>query len=368
MKQKCLHIISIALGMVLVLLYGGCAADSTNESVEAPLREVHFMLGAHNYADMTSTNIHRALPNGYVIYDDFSPKIPVDEAALRCYMTQGNEIKFQGNLTYKSDIWVSKIPLDNGVYHVYGLMPGAEAGKVKLNTLSGDNFANGAIMTINGLNSVTTSDVCAIVGVKGASSKVGIADVGIELGKFSYDAQNDGTYVYLLIDHLYAAIQLNMNISSDYNALRTIKLTKLTLRSKTVKTANVTATLTPNITNASPLTEPLPTVTTAVSGEGTEVEIYKGVEQELEENKDLTFVACTAPISTNTQFVMKTIYNVYDRKGNLIRKDCTAENVLNLPTGGLTRGQKYTFNLTVNPTYLYVLSDPDLDNPTVTVN
>jgi hypothetical protein len=65
---------------------------------------------------------------------------------------------------------------------------------------------------------------------------------------------------------------------------------------------------------------------------------------------------------------METTYNVYDRKGNLIRKDCKAKNVLNLPTGGLTRGQKYTFNLTVNPTYLYVLSDPDLDNPTITVN
>jgi hypothetical protein len=27
-----------------------------------------------------------------------------------------------------------------------------------------------------------------------------------------------------------------------------------------------------------------------------------------------------------------------------------------------------TLLLTVNPTYLYVLSDPDLDNPTITVN
>ena len=368
MKEKCLHIISITLGTVLALLYGGCTSDSTNEPVEASLRELHFMLGAHNYADITPQNTHRALPNGYVIYDEFLPKIPFDEATLRCYMTQGQEVKFQGNLTYKTDTWVSKIPLDNGVYYVYGLMPGTEAGKVKLTPLS-DNFENGAVMTVNGLNALVTSDVCTIVGVRGAASKVGIAEVGIELGKFGYDAQNDGSYIYMLIDHLYAAIQLNVNINSNYNTLRTIKLTKLTLRSKMANTVNVTTTLTPNTTNTSPLTATPPTVTIAVEGEGAEVEIYNGEEQELMEDNDyLTFLACTAPIATNTQFVMKTTYNVYDRKGNLIRKDCTAENVLNLPIGGLTRGQKYTFNLTVNPTYLYVLSDPDLDNPTVTIN
>jgi hypothetical protein len=31
------------------------------------------------------------------------------------------------------------------------------------------------------------------------------------------------------------------------------------------------------------------------------------------------------------------------------------------------RGKRYTVNLTIQPTYLYVLSDPDLDSPTVTV-
>jgi len=31
------------------------------------------------------------------------------------------------------------------------------------------------------------------------------------------------------------------------------------------------------------------------------------------------------------------------------------------------RGWKYAVNLTINPTYLYMLSDPDLDNPTVVV-
>ena len=374
MKHKCLHIINIAFGIATVLFLGGCSSDdSTQESVEVPMREIHFMLGSHNYTDVTSDASRRALPEGYVVYDNLSPQIPADEAGIKCFLTRANETIFNGTLTYKSGAWTSKIPADEGVYYVYGMMPNSEASKVTLTPLSGDDFANGAKMEIDKLNAVTASDVCAIVGVKGAASKVGIENSGIELGKFSFNAV-DGTFIYLLIDHLYAALQLNMNINSEYNALRTIKLTKLTLKSNSVtKTYKVTATMTPNETNTSPLA-----VTYAATTEdGKEIELYNGkgkgengqdIEKELEVDKYIQFLACTVPLSTNTQFEMETTYNVYDRKGNLIRKNCTAKNVLNLPTGGLARGQKYTFNLTVNPTYLYVLSDPDLDNPTVVVN
>lgn len=374
MKHKCLHIINIAFGIATVLFLGGCSSDdSTQESVEVPMREIHFMLGSHNYTDVTSDASRRALPEGYVVYDNLSPQIPADEAGIKCFLTRANETIFNGTLTYKSGAWTSKIPADEGVYYVYGMMPNSEASKVTLTPLPGADFENGAVMEIDKLNAVTASDVCAIVGVKGAASKVGIENSGIELGKFSFNA-DDGTFIYLLIDHLYAALQLNMNINSEYNALRTIKLTKLTLKSNSVtKTYKVTATMTPNETNTSPLA-----VTYAATTEdGKEIELYNGkgkgengqdIEKELEVDKYLQFLACTLPLSTNTQFEMETTYNVYDRKGNLIRKNCTAKNVLNLPTGGLARGQKYTFNLTVNPTYLYVLSDPDLDNPTVVVN
>ena len=59
--------------------------------------------------------------------------------------------------------------------------------------------------------------------------------------------------------------------------------------------------------------------------------------------------------------------------GNLIRKDCQAENTIDLRKwfGNdlmTTRGHSYSLTITVLPTYLYVLSDPDLDNPTLTIN
>jgi len=97
------------------------------------------------------------------------------------------------------------------------------------------------------------------------------------------------------------------------------------------------------------------------------VVIYDGDEQQLSPSSALDFLACVAP-GANQSFVLKTTYNVYDRNGNLIRKDRTTENTLTIPDGSkLTSGKKLIFRLTVNPTYIYVLSDPDLDDPKVTV-
>ena len=184
MKQKCLHIINIAFGIATVLFLGGCSSDdSTHEPVETPMRELHFMLGSHYYTDVTSDVSRRALPDGYVVYDDLSPQIPADEAGMRCFLTREGETKFNGTITYKSGTWVSKIPADEGTYYIYGLMPSSEAGKVKLTPLSGNDFKNGAVMEIDKLNAVTASDVCAIVGVKGASIESRHRKFGYRIGK-----------------------------------------------------------------------------------------------------------------------------------------------------------------------------------------
>ena len=374
MKHKCLHIIKIAFGIATVLSLWSCSSnDSTHEPVEAPKRELHFMLGSCNYQDVTPETSRRALPEGYVLYSELTPKLPLDGASLRCFITQNNEVVGYGNVSYNSGSWVSAISQAVGVSYIYGLMAGNEASNVTL-TPQSDNFENGASMVIEGLNPLINSDICTIVGVKGATADVGFDNVDIKRGGFAYDVQTDGTFIYLLIDHLYAALQLNMNISSEYNALRTIKLTKLTLRSSSVtKKVNMTVNLTPNISNTLPFTTP--TLEQQTSADAEPVVLYDGAEKTLEETNNLVFVACTAPMAANTQFEMTTTYNVYDRKGNLIRKDCEAKNVLKLTKsdsdqilpGGLAHGQKYTFNLTVNPTYLNVLSDPDLDNPTITI-
>ena len=71
-------------------------------------------------------------------------------------------------------------------------------------------------------------------------------------------------------------------------------------------------------------------------------------------------------------------YDIYDKNPkkdsdgnliyNLVRKDSEATNTLPLSKvingfTALERGKKYSIRLTVKPTYLYVMSDDDLNNP-----
>ena len=92
----------------------------------------------------------------------------------------------------------------------------------------------------------------------------------------------------------------------------------------------------------------------------------------LDETEPLSTTVCFAPGMSYTTlgFKLTTVYDVYDRKGNLIQANRQAENDLSrlAAVTALTRGQQATINLTVNPDFLYQLSDPDLDNPTIVLN
>ena len=73
-----------------------------------------------------------------------------------------------------------------------------------------------------------------------------------------------------------------------------------------------------------------------------------------------------------TKFGLICKYDVLDKNDNVVRENCTVENMLDLSTlferDLLARGYMYCVNLTLAPTYLYVMSEPDLDNPTLIVN
>jgi hypothetical protein len=67
-----------------------------------------------------------------------------------------------------------------------------------------------------------------------------------------------------------------------------------------------------------------------------------------------------------TTFTLRCTYDVYDAKGNLVRPDCSAENKITIAQT-FYEGTSYTVPLTIEPTYLYQLSEFDLDNPTIKV-
>ena len=64
-----------------------------------------------------------------------------------------------------------------------------------------------------------------------------------------------------------------------------------------------------------------------------------------------------------TYMTLTCTYDVCGTDGTTIRPDCTASNKMRV--SGMDHGKMNTVTVTIAPTYLYVLTDPDLNNPTI---
>ncbi len=288
----------------------------------------------------------------------FSPYTPDKRTIMGVYMLLSENLPAdwtdptEKSITY-SDKWHAYFEVTaDKTYTVYGYMPKTgDMGSTLTKTT-----ADAATLNITGIKPVTTDDVCIITGVKDTN-------VGLKEGQFSWytPVGADTYYINILMDHLYAAAQFRLKIDAEYANLRTIKLKTMTL-STNKGSVNATVTLTHNTTGASPISN----VDFAPSGSSDAVLVFNSdTGTALDKDTPVDINACFAPTLSNN-LTMITTYDVYDRKGNLIRENCEATN--KLPNLAAVRGQKVQVNLTVNPTYLYVLSEPDLDNPTIKIN
>jgi hypothetical protein len=286
-------------------------------------------------------NGHRAAPSGFSAYT------PDKVTDLGIYMLSTGESYTERLIRY-IDRWFAyfnAVPDKN--YTVYGYMPKAEGMSSSLSSVT----SGGATMTISGMKPVTSDDICIVTGVKET-------DIGLQEGQFGWymATANDNFHMYLLMDHLYASVKFSMKIHEDYAVLRTVKVKTMKLK---VNAASVDAevTLTHNTVGESPITGNVNYTTT---GSSYEAEIFNDEEgQALSTVTPMAVTACFAP-SFSSNLTLVTTYDVYDSKGNLIRANCTATN--KLPALGARRGERVQVNMMVSPTYLYVLSDKDLDN------
>ena len=255
------------------------------------------------------------------------------------------------SITY-SDKWHAYFEVEkNKTFTVYGYMP--KTGDMSSSLTK--TTAEAATLTIRNIKPITTDDICIITGVKAA-------DEGLKEGQFSWywPIGDDNYKIYILMDHLYAAALFRMKIDAEYASLRTIKLKTMTLRTD-CESVIATISLTHNTIGASPVSSP----TYTASGSSDAIVIFNNDEgSALDKDTPVDINACFAPTLSNN-LTMVTTYDVLDRKGNLIRENSTATN--KLPNLDATRGQRVQVNMTVNPTYLYVLSEPDLDNPTIKI-
>ena len=281
-----------------------------------------------------------------------------------------------------------------GNYYAYGFIPRDAADDATIDHLYIDDveqpWSKGAVLTILGLKSIAT-DPCVIIGAKEGPNdhetnglRAGDFKFKLDTGKRTIKVNGEDkevikeNYLYFLFDHLYSAFSISMRVDGTYHALRHIYLKKIYLRTETAtgtspNKTNVTITLQSNSKGDNPIVGDI-TFTSAdpVDEPPTDRLIYNNSAGYPLTDEYSMFLGHFMPKSVS-KLILTSVYDVYDRNDkNLIRKDCSATNTMLISKlfDGQTvsnRGWKYKVRLTINPTYLYVMSDPDLNNPTVIV-
>ena len=340
---------TVLLLMMAAVLLNACSSDSpeaqVNPAGEASVDHVvHLTSFATSY--MESGSAHRVAPVGYSDYSaDAATEMGIYVLLPEDYAAPN--VPTEQLIKYDGAKWHAHFSvLKDKTYAVYGYLPkvtGMSSTLVK-------TTADAATLTITGMKPLTTDDICIITGVKET-------EAGLKEGSFSWyqTVTNDDYYIYMLLNHLYASVKFSMKVDEEYAQLRTIKLKTMTL---SVNQASVNAAVTlHNTEGTSPITSVTYTLTT---GDNCAAEIFNDAEgQALSSTTPIAVSACFVP-TLSSDLTLFSTYDVYDSKGNLIRANCKATN--KIPNLEASRGQRVQLNMKVDPTYLYVMSDKDLDN------
>ncbi len=317
-------------------LFMGCTDSNTNESPGEPLR----IVGMTRSGDETNVS---------------------DPMSVKLFLDDGNTTPIPSDiLTYPTSTTTSLRVKPGADYHVFGFLP-SNANGTNGNSSVAVN-SNTATLTIENLAPLSTDDVCVVIGVKGklASNEKVVA------GSFKYHAPEnteEGFGVSLLVDHLFAAMDFNLSVDATYDAIRTIKLKKVVMKSTGAQKVTAVITLTMNNNGTNPITD------IEFTNSGTaqeELILYQS------EDAKGTALDVTTPIeftgfygagisSLGSTLSIESTYDIYDKDGNLIDKDRKAVNNLATVLTNITRGKKVKLNMKVIPTYLYVLSDSDAE-------
>lgn len=319
-----------------------------------------------------------------------------DGSKLWLALTSGTTVDSKGIYTYTKsgsvDVWTGGVMVREAKqYYLYGVMsPTGDItdGANPTCTITSGDFSERATLTIKGQPTMVAEGLvpCVVVGVNRAPASS--TTWGVKEGCFDYMGvlKHGEDKVQLLVDRLYAALSFSFTIDPDYANLRTIKLKKMTMTAAagTKATVDITVQLEAKTNETSPIVSV--SATPVASTENLDpvivfdnfdaVENFTGVDI-----TDLTSVkqtaattlggkiksACFAPGVANG-LSLTCVYDVYDKEDNNLGERTAVNSLSNVvTTGTLPYGHRKPIVLKVNPTYLYILSDADLDNPTITI-
>lgn len=386
--------------LLAALLLTACSKDSDvtgGEPVPAPSPSNP----TPSVPDVTESPL-RLVAATRALIDDVSPAGEAFDPIQFFLMSGEND----GTMTHKTEgefiydptttpNWSSNIGLKNASNCIYGFSPASAALATIAPMSEGTSYKNGAKLTLTDISPVTGSDICVIVGVKHGKTAedVAVSDMN-HLGKFYFVKATQNNYVSLLLDHLFAKISFSVKIDGEYHKMRSIKVKKIELLSdKTLTKVEIPLTATANESGEDPLgtivyttdevagDADLPSGTIYDCAADTDPNHSDGVD--LPEDNSWVIPGYFAPSGAAEAAIGRHLsvrftydvyaYDVFDNNNKVrVREDCVSVNKLPAVTIGkekadLKRGQSTTITLTVKPTYLYMLAEEELNNPTIVV-
>ena len=335
--------------MLLLLMMVSCSQDSSNDGIDEP---------QNNLLRLSSVTRSSS---------EFTPS---EGNSIKMYVMTKDAQYSEGNFNYTTSWANSNIRVkEHEQYYMYGFMPGSYESSISATAteLNGD-YSRGADLTISDLPIFTSQDICAIVGVQRISATSEATNI-VE-GNFGYlSGLNSENYVNLLMDHLYGELALRFKVDADYYALRHIKLKSVTLNydnGQENTAANVSVTV--RLRNGYGLVLTNSIAYTPSGNKASHTFLADG-STFLNSNATAIGSGVKCPPSlfdpAGTYMTLTCTYDVCsaDDTHNVIRANCTASNKMRV--SGMDHGKTNTVTVTIAPTYLYVLTDPDLDNPTI---
>ena len=355
-----------------LLLLSGCSASSSEDDLQQP-EQVTLQLRAVTRTD-----------GAFEIPDANKPASSIKLFLATLTPTNENPNNYsltEGSFSYKNSQWSSTNSLNPLIvkeetpYYLYGYMPSSISAT---QSAPDGDYSKGINLSFTGLPAITSDDICVLVGVQlvGANST---DSPTVTEGQYGFRSNIKGqNYVNLLMAHLYAKLKVNFKIDPNYAELRSIHLKEVTLTSKYADGASVNVNLRSGQGIGSPIFtssgDPEEHILTLFKSSAVipEKVLDKALANQNDPTKSLVSLDlpayCRPPVAVvgTYNLTLTTIYDVYDIKGqNLGERE--SKNKIEFNVAEIKPGQEKQLVLTVKPTYLYVLSDNDADNPTITL-
>ena len=357
----------IAGGLVLL---SGCSGSSEDDQQQFDILQLRAI---------TRTEGAFVIPNEEIPASDTNIKLFL--ATLAPTNEDPNHYSVVDGTCSYSDQWSSSSSLkvkEETQYYLYGYMPSSISAS---QSAPDGDYLEGINLTLSHLPAITSDDICVLVGVQRVETKSAATPTVTE-GQYGFRTGIKGkNYLNLLMAHLYTRVKVSFKIDQDYAELRSIHLKEVKLTSKYVD-----GSATVNLRSG----QGIGSFTFPSGSETEEHTMYllnpsdeeKVLDKALADSENpvlaLNIPVYCRPVAGEGTYnlTLTTTYDVYDIKGsklgektseNEIKTERTSVNNIKLNMADVGPGKEKVLVLTVKPTYLYVLSDNDADNPTITL-